>query len=224
MDFQSVLQLAMKLPPGEREHLARALGAQQGSGSDLPLFTGPRPQSAAWVRAERGHAVLATGALEEERNAPAGAAAIAGMWEGRVERPAGTDGPGAAAPNAGPALVATDVCVDLPAGLQPAREIFARGAVEVRLATATYLELLAWATSSPERQRIQRFVRPYAVLTLGPLASSRSVELLLQHREAGLEPLQALTAATALAHEIPLITREPKPFAGIAGLQLVAPY
>lgn len=124
-----------------------------------------------------------------------------------------------------PAVVATDVCFDLALGVPEAVEFFRSPPVDIRLATATYLELLQAARTPEEQRRLKRFVQPYAVLSLGPMASSRAVELLLQHSLAdGLEALQALAAATALAHEIPLVTRNPAPYRNIQGLRVVEPY
>ncbi len=124
-----------------------------------------------------------------------------------------------------PGLIATDLCVDLARGAPEAVQFFAAPPVEVRLATATYLELLSLARSPGEQRRVRRFVTPYAVLSLGPMASSRAVELLLAHHLAdGLQQMQALMAATALAHEIPLFTRNPAPFAKIPELDVVKPY
>jgi predicted nucleic acid-binding protein len=124
-----------------------------------------------------------------------------------------------------PALIATDLCLDLARGLPEAVSFFDSPPVEIRLSTASYLELLALARSPGEQRRVRRFVTPYAVLSLGPMASSRAVELLLAHHLTdGLQPLQALMAATALAHEIPLYTRDPGPFKSIPDLQVVAPY
>lgn len=123
------------------------------------------------------------------------------------------------------AVVATDVCVDLALGVPEALAFFRRPPVEIRLSTATYLELLQAARSPEEQRRLKRFVQPYAVLSLGPVASSKAVELLRRHRLTdGLEALQALTAATALAHEIPLVTRSPGPYRNIEGLELLQPY
>jgi predicted nucleic acid-binding protein len=124
-----------------------------------------------------------------------------------------------------PALVATDLCVDLACGLPQALAFFEAPPVEIRLSTVTYLELLGMAHSPGEQRRLRRFVAPYAVLSLGPMASSRAVELLLTHHLTdGLEPMQALMAATALAHEIPLYTRHPDPFRNIPDLTVVTPY
>ena len=120
------------------------------------------------------------------------------------------------------AVVATDVCVDLALGVPEAVSFFEQPQVEIRLATATYLELLQAARSAEELRRVKRFVQGFAVLSLGPMASSKAVELLLRHGLTdGLEALQALAAATALAHEIPLITRRPEPYRNIEGLELV---
>jgi len=124
-----------------------------------------------------------------------------------------------------PVVVATDVCVDLALGVPQAVAFFRKPPVDIRLATATYLELLAGARSPEEQRRIKRFVQGYAVLSLGPMASSRAVELMLEHGLAdGLQPLQALAAATALAHEIPLATRNPEPYRNIPDLEVVSPY
>jgi predicted nucleic acid-binding protein len=124
-----------------------------------------------------------------------------------------------------PALVATDLCVELARGLPQAVAFFEAPPVEIRLSAATYLELLEMARSPGEQRRLRRFVAPYAVLSLGPMASSRAVELLLAHHLTdGLAPLQALMAATALAHEIPLYTRDAGPFRNIPDLQVVSPY
>jgi len=108
-------------------------------------------------------------------------------------------------------------------GIEAARHFFENAAAEVRLSTATYLELLAAAGPS-DRPRIQRFAAAYPILSVGPVASSRSVELLFEQRDEGLQPLDALVAATALAHEIPLVTAQPAPYASIRGLVVLGPY
>jgi len=124
-----------------------------------------------------------------------------------------------------PAVVATDVCFDLALGVPEAVEFFKKPPVDIRLATATYLELLQAARTPEEQRRLKRFVQPYAVLSLGPMASSRAVELLLEHGlTTGLTALQALAAATALAHEVPLVTRSPEPYAAIRDLDVLRPY
>jgi hypothetical protein len=84
-DLEQLLSLARQLDPAARARLLRELGALPRS-ADLPLLTAPgapAPHSAAWVRAERGHAVLDPGAPEQDEAIPAGPEAIAGMWSER---------------------------------------------------------------------------------------------------------------------------------------------
>jgi predicted nucleic acid-binding protein len=141
-----------------------------------------------------------------------------------LNTPAG--GPGVGQLRRGsPVVVNTDVCRDLATGLPAAVGFFASPPVEIRLATASYLALLGAADSAAQHERLKAFVQPYAVLSLGPMASSRAVALMLDHALAnGLTALDALVAATALAHEIPLITKAASTFAGITGLTVCRPY
>jgi predicted nucleic acid-binding protein len=67
---------------------------------------------------------------------------------------------------------------------------------------------------------VHEFVAPFAVLSLGPMASNRAVQLMLTG-DGELSALDALIAATALAHEIPLVTRTPSAFQSIEGLDVV---
>jgi hypothetical protein len=81
-----VLSLARQLSPAGQQEVARAL-ARSGRSADLPIAGGPAPQSVAWVKAERGHAVLATDITTLEASFPAGPAAIAGIWADRLDVP-----------------------------------------------------------------------------------------------------------------------------------------
>ncbi len=104
-------------------------------------------------------------------------------------------------------------------GDEAASRFFENPGVEFRLATAGYLALLSVSENLSQQKRIRRFVQPFAVLSLGPMASSRAVELMLESSlQTGLSPLDALTAATALAHEIPLVARDAEKFAAISSL------
>jgi predicted nucleic acid-binding protein len=124
----------------------------------------------------------------------------------------------------GPALIATDLCADLACGHRAAVDFFRDPPVAIRLSTVTYLHLLARARSPAEQRRIKRFVAPYPVLSLGPMASAKAVELVLEAGlTADLGPLAALVAATALAHELPVYTRDPV-FRSVPGLEVVTPY
>lgn len=238
--FEDAMSIAVQLPLADRERLAQALGVRpaavvrpaagvrRATGQSLPLHQfAARPDPAAWRKAETGHAVLATGDAQAPSQIPAGPAAIAGIWSHRAgEHAPATGGRAAAELAAGsPVVVHTDVCIDLAVGREKAMQFFENPPVEIRLATATYLALLGAAEDAAQQARLRRFVQPYAVLSLGPMASSRAVELMFAHAlNDGVEPLDALIAATALAHEIPLVAIDPRPFLRIDGLLACVPY
>ena len=81
--FEEILQSARTLSAEEQAKLAREL---QPAGRAVLMDLGPManrppaPHSVAWVKSERGHAVLATDTGPAETDIPQGAAAIAGMW------------------------------------------------------------------------------------------------------------------------------------------------
>lgn len=233
--FEEAVAAAVKLPQAQREHLAQALGlklAPAGNVStfnrNLPLAVNQSPpDSAAWRKAESGHAVLAVDENLRDEEIPAGAKAIAGIWNHRANEFAAQSTPSpvrvADLPSGTPVVLHFDWCVALAIGDESAARFFARfsegSAIEFRLATAGYLALLGHAENTAQQKRIRRFVQPFAVLSLGPMASSRAVELMLESSiETGLSPLDALTAATALAHEIPLVARDAAKFSAINGL------
>ena len=227
--FEDAMAIAVQLPTPERERLARALGLNvhtRGPGKTLPLnqFVN-RPDISdpqAWRRAETGHAVLDTSGAAPLENGPP---AIAGMWshfEDVVHDAGRSEVPNISALAKGsPVLVHTTVATDLAVGREEARTFWNQPTVEPRLATASYLALLGACENDEQIQRVRAFVQPYAVLSLGPMASSRAAELMLQHAHSGLSALDALVAATAMAHEIPLVVREPGAFAEIAELKVV---
>lgn len=228
--FEDVMSLAVQLPIGERERLARALGLSvhsKGPGKTLPLnqFVN-RPDLSdpqGWRARERGHAVLAT---DEDHEIAPGPDALASLFAGRAELSAleGDALPASQLRAASPCVVATDVCFALALGDAQTAQFFLNSPVEIRLATASYLALLGACESETEVERVRAFVAPYAVLSLGPMASSRAAELMTRFGpQNGLQPLDALMAATALAHEIPLVTRNARPFANIPELDVRFP-
>ncbi len=221
--FEDVMSLAVQLPRDERERLGKALGLKLEAPKNLfPMAKAPDlslTDPAAWKARERGHAVLNT----PQAQGATGADAIRGMWshlelvdfaedsqltETVSQLPPGT-----------PVVVHTSVALDLALGGEATHAFWAKPPVEVRLATPTYLSLLEGCEDEAQRQRVQEFVAPYAVLSLGPMASNRAVQLILTG-DGELSALDALIAATALAHEIPLVTRTPRAFQNIAGLEL----
>ncbi len=225
--YEDAVATAVKLPLAERERLAQALGLKLAPRATLQMAApsaSPRPDAKSWREAERGHAVLDVGAT----NARPGPDAIRGMWAEHDLETANSLADEAAnadtvsqLPAGSPVVVHTSVVTALALDLMPTQEFWKNPPVEVRLATATYLYLLEGCTDATQRARVKAFVQPFAVLSLGPMASTRAAQLMLEHGDAGLSALDSLIAATAIAHEIPLVTRTPRPFAGISDLQVV---
>lgn len=227
--FEEAVAAGVKLPQKQREQLAEALGLKlqktraPAPSIGLPMASSFSPSaSAAWRKAESGHAVLADDELPRDEEIPAGAEALAGIWKERSEVLLNESTPAplraAELPQFSPVVVHYDLCLALACGEEAATQFFAEPPVEIRLATAGYLALLHACENRQEKQRVRRFVQPFAVLSLGPMASTRAVELMQEH--SALKPLDALSAATALAHEIPLIARDAARFAGITALQV----
>ena len=229
--FEEAVAAAVKLPQEQREHLAQALGlklAPAGNVStfnrNLPLAVNmSRPDPVAWRKAESGHAVLAVDENLRDEEIPAGAKAIAGIWQHRAEELTGQSTPAPARvadlPSGTPVVLHYDWCLALATGDADALQFFENPGIEFRLATAGYLALLGAAENVSQQKRVRRFVQPFAVLSLGPMASSRAVELMVESSlKTGLSPLDALMAATALAHEIPLVARDAAKFSGVSGL------
>ena len=239
--FEDAMQVAVQLPTAERERLGRALGLSvhtKTPGKTLPTGTLPLNafvsspstdpnQSAQWRQRETGHAVVdtssETGVIKENGDGPR---VLFGLLseENHIEYSNGA--PLASTLPAGtPTVVHVDACWSLATGSEQALSFFETPNVEIRLATATYLALLESAENTEEIGRVQGFVRPYAVLSLGPMASSRAVELMTsEHRHERFTLVDALSCATALAHEIPLVTLDAERFTWIDELKVVRPF
>ncbi len=230
--YEDAVATAVKLPLAQREALAQALGLKLAPRATLPMAmpsapTAQRTDAKSWREAERGHAVLDVGAANANHAKP-GPDAIRGMWAAHdletadsLSDEAANADEVAGLPANSPVVVHTSVVTALAMNLMPTQPFWENPPVEVRLATATYLYLLEGCADDAQRARVKAFVQPFAVLSLGPMASTRAAQLMLENGEAGLSALDSLIAATAIAHEIPLVTRTPRPFLGIRDLQVV---
>ena len=217
--YEDAVSAAVKLPLAQREQLAQALGLKLAPRATLPMALSPSPtNSQSWRAAERGHAVLDTG---NETHQTPGPDAIRGMWSHRISlaaTPVESETVSQLPPQT-PVVVHTSVVMALALDLPSTKEFWANPPVEIRIATATYLKLLEICIDESERARLKAFVEPFAVLSLGPMASTKAAQLMLEGgAENGLSALDSLIAATALAHEIPLVTRTPRSFQSIPNL------
>lgn len=110
-------------------------------------------------------------------------------------------------------LVDTDVLID---HLRGKRRLSA-GAGPLGVSVVTRCELFA---GRDEPQRLRRFLSPMATLpidaAIGELAG-------ITRRQTAIATPDALIAATALVHRIPLMTRNRRHFDRVAGLRLLTP-
>lgn len=216
--YEEAVATAVKLPLAERERLAQALGLKLAPRATLPMAAPARPDAKSWREAERGHAVLDVGASASRP----GPDAIRGMWgDGEIDSEISHPDTVSSLPRNSPVVVHTSVVTALAFDLKATRAFWEAPPVEIRLATATYLYLLEDCEDDAQRARVKAFVQPFAVLSLGPMASTRAAQLMLESGESGLGALDSLVAATAIAHEIPLLTRTPHLFEDIDGLMVV---
>ena len=92
------------------------------------------------------------------------------------------------------------------------------------ISVVTEAELLAGARDKPDLRTIQRDLELLNILPLEPTIGERAIELLTAHTlSQRLKLADALIAATALHHGLPLYTLNRKDFRYLAGLQLHEP-
>ena len=93
------------------------------------------------------------------------------------------------------------------------------------ISAVTYMELLQGCKNKTELKKLQRTFHsnPNTVLPLLEGISHSACELVTQHALShSLQMADALIAATALEHGLPLLTGNVKHFKPVAGLELIA--
>jgi predicted nucleic acid-binding protein len=119
-------------------------------------------------------------------------------------------------------LVDTDVLIWHLRGYAQAAQCLDR-LPQLTLSAMSYLELLQGMRSKDELTAVQKMLalRRANVLPLTPAITQRATELMtalaLSH---GLQAGDALIAATALEHQLPVLTGNAKHFAPITGLEV----
>lgn len=119
-------------------------------------------------------------------------------------------------------LIDTDVLIWLTRGHAGANNRLAQ-INPWRISTITYLELAQGCRSKDELLRAKRglAIRQTQVLPVTPAISERAAALIETHALAdGLQLADALIAATALEHDLTLLTGNSKHFAPISGLNI----
>ena len=122
-------------------------------------------------------------------------------------------------------LVDTDILVDAGRGdaraLSRLNQEAQHGSLGV--STVTCLELLVGCRNKQEQAQTERLLQHFQSVPLDPAVSDTAVDLLRRYRLShGLLIADALIAATALAGNIPLLSKNQRDFRFIAGLTLLA--
>ena len=91
----------------------------------------------------------------------------------------------------------------------------------VAISVVTRIELLTKTVPAAEYATMQEFVRTVDVLPLDEPVIAQTIRLRQQHR---VKLPDAIIAATALVHGLPLITHNGKDFGGVAGLMVLDSY
>lgn len=96
---------------------------------------------------------------------------------------------------------------------------------DLRISRPTQMELIVGCRNRAELQRLGRFLRRFTILDLTESIGQSTVALLCQYRLShGLLIIDALIAATALAHGETLYTKNVRHFRMIPGLRVIRPY
>ena len=124
-------------------------------------------------------------------------------------------------------MVDTDILVDalrrFSAGLDHVEEASQQGAL--RISITSEMELILGCRNRRELHRLERFLRRCTILGMTEAIAARTVALLRQYRLShGLSITDALIAASALAYNETLYTKNVRHFQMIPGLTVVRPY
>lgn len=123
-------------------------------------------------------------------------------------------------------LVDSDLLIDVSRNVREAIDYLRRQgrAFTLVISTITQMELLVGCRNKTEQRQLERFLRPFPVLALNEAIADQAVGLLRRYRLShGLLLPDALIAATALVHDVPLATMNQRDYRFIASLQLL-PY
>ena len=117
-------------------------------------------------------------------------------------------------------LIDTDILIDF-FRKRPAAGEYLDSKGDWSYSVATAMELFAGANDKKPIGEMTRFVNAYSMLQLSPDIGARALDIIKGYSKAdGIDPIDAILAATAIAGEMTLSTRNGKHFRNIKGLQL----
>lgn len=121
------------------------------------------------------------------------------------------------------ALVDSDICIDVTHGVVTAADRLDQEEQNSTLSISAMsnMELLVGCANKTEQARTERFLRRFRILPIDAAVSDQAIALIRRYRLShGLLIPDALIAATALVHDIPLLTKNQRDFRFIADIRL----
>ena len=95
-------------------------------------------------------------------------------------------------------------------------------AAENAVASVTQIEVYGFAGLKPEEKAALDIL--FRRLTVHPLDGAVIARAIALHQESKMALADAIIAATALAHDLPLVTRNETDFKHVAGLRVINPF
>jgi len=89
------------------------------------------------------------------------------------------------------------------------------------LSIISQIELLCWKTDAAMEQNIKNFIADSVIFNITPKVIAHCVNL---RRNKRTKTPDAIIAATAMAHDLTLVTNNERDFTNIIGLNIINPY
>ena len=122
-------------------------------------------------------------------------------------------------------LIDTDIFIDYLKGMSPAKAVFRSRDINIYCSVLTKKELLSKpGLKDSERKKIIRIFRELKTVLIDSDISIKYSDLLTKYHDTGLQPPDAIIAATAWSKSLPLLTRNKKHFAYIDEITLSPVY
>ena len=118
-------------------------------------------------------------------------------------------------------LIDTDIFIDYLKGMPPAKAIFRSRDIDIYCSVLTKKELLNKpGLKDSERKRIVSIFRELKTIPIDTDISLKYSDLLAKYHNNGLQPPDAIIAATAWSKKLPLLTRNRRHFSYIEEIKL----
>jgi len=118
-------------------------------------------------------------------------------------------------------LIDTDIFIDYLKGMSPSKAVFRSKDIVIYCSILTKKELLNKpGLKDSERKKIVSIFRELKTILIDSDISIKYSDLLVKYHERGLQPSDAIIAATAWSKKLPLLTRNRKHFTYIEEIKL----